>query len=60
MHLSLKPPNDLLRDSKFGLDLRKKFFGTRLVKLWNRLPREAVGAFSLWVFKARIDEALSS
>ena len=27
---------------------------------WNRLPREAVGALSLEVFKARLDGTLSS
>jgi len=31
-----------------------------VVKHWNRLPREAVAAPSLAVFKARLDEALSS
>jgi len=32
----------------------------RVVKHWNRLPREAVAAPSLAVFKARLDEALSN
>ena len=30
----------------------------RVVKQWNRLPREAVDAPSLAVFKARLDGAL--
>jgi len=32
----------------------------RVVKHWHRLPRESVDAFSLAVFKARLDGALSS
>jgi len=31
----------------------------RVVKHWKRLPREAVDAPSLEVFKARLDEAVS-
>jgi len=32
----------------------------RVVKHWKRLPREAMGAPSLAVFKARLDGALST
>ena len=32
----------------------------RVVRLWNRLPRQVVAAPSLAVFKARLDEALSN
>jgi len=32
----------------------------RVVKHWHRLPREAVDAPSLAVFKARLDGALSN
>ena len=42
------------------LDIRKKFFLARVVKHWNRLPRNAVAAPSLDVFKARLDGALSN
>jgi len=42
------------------LDLRKKFFDMRVVRHWKRLPRAAVAAPSLAVFKARLDEALSN
>jgi len=42
------------------LDIRKKYFTVRVVKHWNRLPREVVGATSLETFKARLDKALSN
>jgi len=38
--------------------LIKYFFTMRLVKHWNMLPREAVDASSLEVFKARLEGAL--
>ena len=38
--------------------MRKKFFLVRVVRPWHRLPREAVAAPSLAVFKARLDGAL--
>ncbi|KFO57343.1 hypothetical protein N302_13836, partial [Corvus brachyrhynchos] len=40
--------------------IRKEFFTVRVVRHWNRLPREAVDAPSLEVFKSRLDGALSS
>jgi len=49
-----------LKEGRFRLDIRKKFFVMRVVKQWNRLPREAVDAPSLAVFKARLDGALSN
>jgi len=39
---------------------RKKFFTMKVVNLWNRLPKEAVAAPSLAVFKAKLDGALSN
>ncbi|KFR05201.1 hypothetical protein Y956_02415, partial [Nipponia nippon] len=49
-----------LKEGRFRLDIRKKFFTLRVVRHWKRLPREAVGAPSLEVFKARLDGALSN
>jgi len=49
-----------LKERRFRLDMRKKFFAVRVVWHWPRLPREAVAAPSLAVFKAGLDEALSN
>ena len=49
-----------LKEGRFGLDIRKKFFTMRAVRPWPRLPREAVAAPSLAVLKARLDGAWSS
>jgi len=49
-----------IKEGRFRLDIRKKFFTMRVVKRWNRLPREAVASPSLEVFKARLNGALSN
>ncbi|KFZ47945.1 hypothetical protein N321_09710, partial [Antrostomus carolinensis] len=49
-----------LKEGRFRLDIRRKFFTQRVVRHWPRLPREAVDAPSLEAFKARLDGAMGS
>ena len=55
-----------LKEGRFRLSIRKKLairkkvFTLRVMRYWKRLPREAVDAPSLEVFKARLDGALSN
>jgi len=49
-----------LKESRFRLDISKKFFAVRVVKPWHRLPTEVVNAPSLETFKVRLDGALSN
>jgi len=48
-----------LEEGRFRLEIRKKFFIMTVVRCWHRLPREAVAAPSMAVFKARLNGALS-
>jgi len=49
-----------LKEGRFSLDIMKKFFTIRMVRHGTRLPREAVDAPSLPVFKAMLDATLSN
>ena len=49
-----------LKDGRFRLDIKKKCFTVRVVRPWNRLPRDVVDALSLETVKARLDQALGN
>ena len=48
-----------LEERRFRLN-RKRLFKIRVMRHWNRLPREVVDASSLETCKARLDGALSN
>lgn len=49
-----------LKESRFKLGIRKKFFTARVVRNCVRLPRKAVAVVSLEMFKIRLDGAQSN
>jgi len=49
-----------LKEERFRLDVRGKFFTMGMVRCRNGLPRETVDAPSLEVFKERLDGALGN
>ncbi|KFQ05725.1 hypothetical protein N329_01927, partial [Haliaeetus albicilla] len=49
-----------LKGGRFRLDIKMTFFTVRMVKHWNRLPRQVVDAPSLETFKVRLDRGLSN
>ena len=50
----------LLKEGRFRLAVKRKLFTQRVMRYWHRLPREAVDAPSLEVFKTRLHGALGN
>ncbi|KGL76354.1 hypothetical protein N309_02284, partial [Tinamus guttatus] len=48
-----------LHQGRFRLSIRKNFYMEKVVKHWNRLPKEVVDSPSLAAFRKCVDEALS-
>ena len=48
-----------LKEERFRLDIKKKFFTLQAVRHWSRLHREVLDAPSLEIFKARLYGTLS-
>ena len=47
-----------LCQGRFRLDIRKTFVTTRVIKHWNRLPREVVESRPMELFKRCVDVAI--
>ena len=48
------------KEGRFRLDIKNKFLIIRVVRHWDKLPREVVDTLFLETFKERLDQALSN
>ena len=44
-----------LKEGRFRLNIRKKFFTIRVMKHWNKLPKKVMESPSLKTFKVRLE-----
>jgi len=49
-----------LKEGRFKLNIREKFFAMNVLKQWNRLPRQVVEALSLETLKPSLEGALNN
>ena len=49
-----------LKEGRFRLDIRKKYFTVRIVRHWNRLPSVVIEVSSLETFKTSLHNALGN
>ena len=49
-----------LKEKRFRLHVRKKFFTQRVIRCWNKLPREVVDVPSQEAFRISLQGALGS
>jgi len=49
-----------IKKNACNLDVRKFFFGNRIVDRWNELPEQVVGSANVNTFKVRLDEFMDS
>jgi len=49
-----------LKGGRFRLERRKEFFTMRVVKHWNKWPREVIDGLSLAKFEVRLDGSQSN